>query len=75
MKAIRNLKVILVVLIVILISVISFGGIFYVNKGRMKNRLPDYILDSSAKGYRRVTLVVSESTEEDENNTNSDEYN
>jgi len=71
MKAIRNLKVILVVLIVILISVISFGGIYYVNKGEMKNRLPDYVLGSSIKGYRHITLVASESTKEDENNTNS----
>lgn len=71
MKAIRNLKVILVVLIVILISVISFGGIYYVNKGEMKNRLPDYVLGSSIKGYRHITLVASESTNEDENNTNS----
>ena len=70
MKAIRNLKVILVVLIVILISVISFGGIYYVNKGEMKNRLPDYVLGSSIKGYRHITLVASESTNEDENNTN-----
>lgn len=71
MKAIRNLKVILVVLIVILISVISFGGIYYVNKGEMKNRLPDYVFGSSIKGYRHITLVASESTNEDENNTNS----
>ena len=71
MKAIRNLKVTLVVLIVILISVISFGGIYYVNKGEMKNRLPDYVLGSSIKGYRHITLVASESTNEDENNTNS----
>ena len=71
MKAIRNLKVILVVLIVILISVISFGGIYYVNKGEMKNRLPDYVLGSSIKGYRHITLVASESTNKDENNTNS----
>ena len=70
MKAIRNLKVILVIMIVILISVISFGGIYYVNKGKMRNKLPDYILDSSIKGYRHVTLVASESTNE-ENNTNS----
>ena len=71
MKAIRNLKVILVVLIVVLISVISFGGIYYVNKGEMKNRLPDYVLGSSIKGYRHITLVASESTNKDENNTNS----
>lgn len=71
MKAIRNLKVTLVVLIVVLISVISFGGIYYVNKGEMKNRLPDYVLGSSIKGYRHITLVASESTNEDENNTNS----
>ena len=71
MKAIRNLKVTLVVLIVILISVISFGGIYYVNKGKMKNRLPDYVLGSSIKGYRHITLVASESTNKDENNTNS----
>jgi len=71
MKAIRNLKVILVVLIVILISVISFGGIYYVNKGRMTNRLPDYILGSNIKGYRHVTLVASEDTQENKNNTNS----
>ena len=55
----------------ILISVISFGGIYYVNKGEMKNRLPDYVLGSSIKGYRHITLVASESTNEDENNTNS----
>ena len=71
MKAIRNLKVTLVVLIVVLISVISFGGIYYVNKGEMKNRLPDYVLGSSIKGYRHITLVASESTNKDENNTNS----
>ena len=71
MKAIRNLKVILVVLIVILISAISFGGIYYVNKGRMTNRLPDYILGSNIKGYRHVTLVASEDTQENKNNTNS----
>lgn len=71
MKAIRNLKVILVVLIVILISVISFGGIYYVNKGRMTNRLPDYILGSNIKGYRHVTLVASEDTQESKDNTNS----
>lgn len=66
MKAVKGLRIVLLIAIIILLSVISFGGIYYQDKGNMKNRLPSYILGANLEGYRHVTLV----TTEDANSTN-----
>ena len=76
MKALKKLRVILIIVVVALVSLISFGGIYYESKGTMKNRVPDYSLSSNLKGYRHVTLVTENSTDEnttDENSVNESE--
>ena len=58
MKAQKILNVVLVILIIVLVSVISFGGIYYKDKNKMSNHLPDYIMGTDLKGYRQVSLCV-----------------
>lgn len=58
MKAQKRLNVLIAILIVILISLISFGGIYYKDKNQMINRIPDYILGADLTGYRKVSLSV-----------------
>ena len=66
MKIQKRLNVILVILLVVLVSIISFGGIYYKNKNSMKNRVPDYILGADLTGYRRVVISPSEDKKDNE---------
>lgn len=75
MKAQKRLNVILVVLIIVLVSIISFVGIFYQSRNEMVSRIPEYKSGTNIKGYRIVTLEVSEDgtksgEESTENKTN-----
>ena len=58
MKAQKKLNVVLIVLVVVLISIISFAGIYHLDKNQMLNMLPNYMLGTNIKGYRKVTLEV-----------------
>ena len=64
MKAQKKLNVVLIILIIILLSIISFIGIFYQNKNKMKNYIKEYNLGTDLKGYRKVILEVDSSYEE-----------
>lgn len=60
----RKLVIGMIVLIIILISLISFVGIYVENKGKMVNKLPDYLLGMDLKGNRVINLNIDESTNE-----------
>lgn len=60
----QNLNKILVILIIIAISLISFIGIYWYKDGRYKNILPEYDLGMNLKGYRTLTAIVDDSTNE-----------
>ena len=64
MKTQKVLNKVLVVLIVVLLSVVSFGGIYYKDKGQIVSRIPEYVLDADLQGYRQVTLNVDDSSDE-----------
>ena len=64
MKTQKVLNKVLIVLIVVLLSVVSFGGIYYKDKGQMVSRIPGYTLDADLGGYRQVTLNVDDSDDE-----------
>lgn len=64
MKAQKKLNIVLIVLVILLISIISFIGIFYQNKNKMTNYIPDYTLGTDLSGYRKVVLTVDDSSEE-----------
>lgn len=66
MKTQKRLNFLLVVLVIILVSLISFGGIYYKNKNQMINLLPNYILGEDLKGYREVVLNLTKEDEEEE---------
>lgn len=68
MKAQKKLNIVLIVLIIVLISVISFGGIFYKNKNQMVNRIPSFALGTDLTGYRKILLDV-----ENDNENNKEE--
>lgn len=59
MKAQKKLNVVLIILVIALISIISFGGIFYQSKSKMLDIIPEYTLGTDLTGYRKVTLAVS----------------
>lgn len=59
----RRLKIILTILVIILISIISFVGLFIQDTKFMKNILSEYKLGMDLKGYRLVTIKVSNETE------------
>ena len=59
MKAQKKLNIVLIILVIALISIISFGGIYYQNKSRMLDRIPGYTLGTDLTGYRKVVLAVS----------------
>lgn len=71
MKAQKKLNVVLVILTVVLLALVSFGGIYYNNKGAMTNYIPNYLLGTDLKGYRQVIIKIAES--EDENKNESSE--
>lgn len=75
MKALKNLRIVLLIVVVALVSLISFGGIYYESKGTMKNRIPDYSLSSNLKGYRHVTLVTNDTSDENTTDENSTDEN
>lgn len=59
----RKLKITLTILLIILLSIISFAGL-YVQKGKnMENILPEYKLGMDLKGYRAITIMVSDEKE------------
>lgn len=70
MKIQKRLNVILVILLVVLVSIISFGGIYYKNKNEMSNRIPNYILGADLTGYRMVVLNPTNSSDSDSTDQN-----
>ncbi len=58
MKAQNKLNVVLTVLVIILISIISFAGVYRLDKNQMVSVLPNYILGTDISGYRKITLEV-----------------
>lgn len=67
MKTQKKLNIALVILIIILVSLISFVGIYHLDKNQMISSLPEYILGTDVSGYRFVTLVPSEIQSSTEN--------
>ncbi len=67
MKTQKKLNIALVILIIILVSLISFVGIYHLDKNQMVSSLPNYILGTDVSGYRFVTLVPSEIQSDTEN--------
>ena len=68
MKFEQKLKIIVLILIIVLVSLMSFGGLFIQNNGKMVNLLPNYIKGMDLKGYRYITLEVAEDEENDHDN-------
>ena len=64
MKAQKKLNIVLIVLIIVLISVVSFGGIFYQSKNQMVNAIPKFTLGTDLTGYRKISLEVDSDNEE-----------
>lgn len=56
------LKNSLITLVVIVLAIISFGGIFVVEKNTVKNIVPDYILAKDLKQYRMLEFGVKKET-------------
>lgn len=78
MKIQKKLNIVLTILIVVLVSLISFGGIYYKNKNAYSNKLPNYILGADLTGYRRVILNpenTNDSSTQDENDTTNETAN
>lgn len=71
MKFEQKLKIIVLILIIVLVSLMSFGGLFIQNNGKMVNLLPNYIKGMDLKGYRYITLEVAE--DEEHNHDNEEE--
>lgn len=67
MKTQKKLNIALVILIIILVSLISFVGIYHLDKNQMVSSLPNYILGTDVSGYRFITLVPSEIQSSTEN--------
>ena len=59
----RRLKITLTVLVIILLSIISFIGLFVQDTKFMKDLVPEYKLGMDLKGYRELSLAVSDETE------------
>lgn len=59
----RRLKIILITLLIILLAIISFAGLFVQNTKFMENIIPEYQLGMDLKGYRTITLLVSDEEE------------
>ncbi len=64
MKRNRILRTIFIILVIILISLISFAGIYVIDKNSTKNMVKDYTLGRDLLGSRRVQLDVSNATNE-----------
>ena len=59
----RRLKITLTVLVIILLSIISFIGLFVQDTKFMKDLIPEYKLGMDLKGYRELSLAVSDEKE------------
>lgn len=57
----KTLKISLIILIIILLSIISFMGVYVLDKGRMVNKVNNYILGMDLEGSRRIELAVNTS--------------
>ena len=75
MKMQKKLNVVLIILTTILVSLISFGGIYYRNKNTMANRVPDYMIGTDLKGYRQVVLNPVREEESGDNEQEKTEEN
>ena len=77
MKMQKKLNIVLIILTVILVSLISFGGIYYRNKNVMANRIPEYLIGTDLKGHRQIVLnpVSEEDTTSDSEQENNEEEN
>lgn len=64
MKRNRILRTIFIILVIILISLISFAGIYVIDKNSSKNIVKDYTLGRDLLGSRRIQLDVSDATNE-----------
>ncbi len=57
----KTLKTSLIILIIILLSIISFMGVYFLDKGRMVNKVNNYLLGMDLEGSRRIELAVNTS--------------
>lgn len=57
----KTLKISLIILIIILVSIISFMGVYVLDKGRMVNKVNNYQLGMDLGGSRRIELAVNTS--------------
>ncbi len=69
MKAQKKLNIVLTVLVIILVSIISFVGVYHVEKNQMVNIIPSYKLGTNISGYRKITLEVEDKSEEIDSET------
>lgn len=61
--SLKLLGKILTIVLIVLLALISFGGIYVVEKNSMKNILPEYELGMDIYGARNVVIKVDNSTE------------
>ena len=66
MKKNSGLKLAILIIAIVLISLISFVGIYKLERGTMKNIMPDYLVGKELNGTRLITFKV------DDSNINSD---
>ena len=64
MKAQKKLNIVLTVLVIILVSIISFVGVYHVEKNQMVNIIPSYKLGTNISGYRKITLEVKDNSKD-----------
>ena len=69
MKAQKKLNVVLIVLVIILVSIISFVGVYHLEKNQMVSMLPSYISGTNISGYRKVVLELSDPEAQTESET------
>lgn len=63
LKINKTLKLVLIILTIILLSIISFAGVYLLDKGRMINKVNNYWLGMDLEGSRRIELAVNTSKE------------
>lgn len=61
LKINKTLKLALIILTIILLSIISFAGVYLLDKGRMINKVNNYWLGMDLEGARRIELAVNTS--------------
>lgn len=72
MKKNSGLKLAILIIAIVLISLISFVGIYKLERGTMKNIMPDYLVGKELNGTRLITFKVDDSNKED-TSTSTDE--